>query len=295
MRCPPLLAAIPLLLANTTPLPPPVKAMLDAAIASNNDGEIATVAKYAIAAAPESKDAIEASVAAWRTAQAAKHDATVRAAGPLELWRGKVEVGGYYTTGNAQDVGLNAAIDLTRESLRWRHKLRLAADYKESAGLTSRDHVLAAYEPNVKYSPRGYVYGAAQYESDRFLGYFDRYSASFGAGVGAIRRRDMRLDVELGPAYRRTHFTDARGENSVAARGSLDFDWRLTRAMSLTQVASAYLEGGNSTVSSATALNARLIGPLSAKLSYALQYESAPPVGRVGTDTTSSAALVYSF
>ncbi|WP_440207481.1 hypothetical protein, partial [Campylobacter coli] len=39
------------------PIPPAVKAMLDAAIASNNDGEIVTVAKYARAAAPEAAKA----------------------------------------------------------------------------------------------------------------------------------------------------------------------------------------------------------------------------------------------
>ena len=38
-----------------------------------------------------------------------------------------------------------------------------------------------------------------------------------------------------------------------------------------------------------------LFGPLSAQLSYAVQYESMPPEGRRDTDTTSRASLVYSF
>ena len=189
----------------------------------------------------------------------------------------------------------SAALDLSRETIRWRHKLHLAADYQESAGLVSREHYLASYEPNFKFSPRGYIYGAAQYESDRFLGYDNRYSASIGAGYSAIKQPGLTLNLELGPAYRDTDFTDGTLESSIAARGSFDFGWKLSPAISPSQVASAYVQHFNSTVSSTTALNAKLVGPLAAKLSYAVQYESMPPVGRVGTDTTSRASLVYSF
>ncbi len=39
----------------------------------------------------------------------------------------------------------------------------------------------------------------------------------------------------------------------------------------------------------------KLLGPLSARLSYNIQFESRPPVGRVNTDTTGRASLVYAF
>jgi putative salt-induced outer membrane protein len=269
--------------------------MLDAAIASGNESEIATVAKYARAAAPQSSKEIAALVDGWHQERAAKHEAEIRDAGPFDLWRGKAELGGYLTTGNTHDIGVSAALDLSRETIRWRHKLHLAADYQESAGLVSREHYLASYEPNFKFSARGYIYGAAQYESDRFLGYDNRYSASIGAGYSAIKQPGLTLNLELGPAYRDTDFTDGTLESSIAARGSFDFGWKLSPAISLSQVASAYVQHFNSTVSSTTALNAKLVGPLAAKLSYAVQYESMPPVGRVGTDTTSRASLVYSF
>ncbi|MFC3581481.1 YdiY family protein [Sphingomonas hylomeconis] len=284
----------PLLLANAD-IPGPVKAMLDAAIAAGNPSEVAIVEKYARSAAPDSADAISHIANSWRTERENARLAKLRAAGPWELWTGNAEVGGYLTTGNTDNIGVSGALNLQRETLRWRHKLRLAADYQESLGLVSREHYLAAYEPNFKFSPRGYVYGAAQYESDRFLGYYDRYSASLGAGYNAIKQDGVTLDVELGPAFRHTEFTDSTIESSMAARGSLDFDLKLSNAVSFSQDASAYVQRANSTVSSTTALNAKLIGPLAAKLSYSVQYESMPPIGRVSTDTTSRAALVYSF
>jgi putative salt-induced outer membrane protein len=42
-------------------------------------------------------------------------------------------------------------------------------------------------------------------------------------------------------------------------------------------------------------LRARLFGPFSAQMSYAVNYESAPPVGRKTTDTTSRASLLIDF
>ena len=284
----------PLLLGNVD-IPTPVKAMLDAAIAGGNPSEVAIVEKYARTASPDSAEAITQLANAWRTERETARLARLRDAGPWQLWTGNAEIGGYLTTGNTDNIGVSGQLNLQRETLRWRHKLRLAADYQESLGVVSREHYLAAYEPNFKFSPRGYVYGAAQYESDRFLGYNDRYSASVGAGYNAIKRDGITLDVELGPAFRHTEFTDTTIESSMAARGSLDFDLRLSRAVSFSQDASAYVQRANSTVSSTTALNAKLIGPLAAKLSYNVQYESMPPIGRVGTDTTSRAALVYSF
>ncbi|MEO9131161.1 MAG: DUF481 domain-containing protein, partial [Sphingomonas sp.] len=232
MLAPLALLAAPLLLATAdpAPIPPPVKAMLDAAIASGTAGEIATVAKYAQTAAPRSADAIAALVSGWQHDQSARHEAKLRDAGPLDLWRGKAELGGYLTTGNTQDVGASTALDLSRETIRWRHKIHLAADFQESAGIVSREHYLASYEPNFKFSPRGYIYGAAQYESDRFLGYDERYSASVGAGYSAIKQPGLTLNLELGPAYRDTDFTDGTVESSIAARGSLDFGWKLSPA-----------------------------------------------------------------
>lgn len=292
-----ILLAAPLLLANAepAPIPQPLKTMLDAAMASGNEAEVQTVAKYARAAAPDAANAIAAWVESWSKDRAAKREAALREAGPFDLWHGRAELGGYMTTGNTHDIGVSGAVDLSRETVRWRHKVHLAADYKESAGVVSREHYLAAYEPNFKFSPRGYVYGATQYEADRFLGYTSRYSASLGAGYSAIKEPGVSLDVELGPAYRDTSFTDGTTESSVAARGSVDFDWKLTRTISVSQDASAYVQHFNSTVSSTTALSAKLIGPLAARFSYVVQYESMPPLGRVGTDTTSRASLAYSF
>lgn len=294
-----LLLALPLLLANTAAedpvIPPTIKSMLDSAIASGSEGDVAVIVKYARTADPASADMVVKIASDWRNERLAKANRQLREADFFDLVKGRAELGGYVSTGNTENVGLTAAIEVRREGLEWRHKLRLQADYQESLSVVTRERYLAAYEPNWKFDDRAYLYGAAQYESDRFSGFYDRVSVSAGSGYSAIKSPAVKLDVELGPAYRLTRFIDDTKESNLAARGSMDFGWKLSRSISVTQNASAYLQQANSTVSSRSALLAKLFGPLSAQFSYTLQYESTPPVGRQTTDTTSRAALVVDF
>ena len=298
MRLPLLLVpAAPFLLANADPasIPPQIKTMLDAAIASGNEGEVATIVKYASTAAPDCKEAIAKLANDWKKKREDEKTAKLQDAGFLDLWSGRAELGGFISTGNSASEGISASLALTRDGLNWRQKFKAQVDYQRSLGVTSREHYLAAWEPNWKIDDRSYVYGSAQYESDRFLGYTQRYSVSAGAGYSALKGSRVKLDLELGPAYRATSFTDGGDERSIAARGSMDFSWKFAKGLQLTQNASAYVERYNSTVTGTTALNAKVLGPLSAQFSYNIQYESMPPEGRVTTDTISRAGLVYAF
>lgn len=298
MRLPLLLvAAAPMLLANTDPasIPPQIKTMVDAAIASGNESEIATIVKYAGNAAPESKQAIAKLVDDWKRKRNEEKTAKLQDASFFDLWSGRAELGGYISTGNSDSQGVSASLALTRDGLDWRQKFKAQVDYQRSLGITSREHYLVAWEPNWKVDDRSYIYGSAQFESDRFLGYTTRYSVSTGAGYSALKGSRLKLDLELGPAYRATSFTDGETERSIAARGSVDFALKLSKGLQLTQNASAYVERYNSTVTGTTALNAKVLGPLSAQLSYNVQYESMPPEGRVTTDQISRAGLVYAF
>lgn len=285
----------PIAQAQPVTIPVELRAMLDAAIASGNEGEVDTIVKYANAARVPAAPAMQRIAQAWKNDRQASAQRRLQEADFLALVKGRAEVSAFQTTGNSQNVGIAGRLDVTREGLRWRHKVALQADYQRSFDVVSRERYLASYEPNYKVDDRLYFYGAAQFESDRFLGYYTRYSASVGAGYTVIRETGMSLELELGPAFRRTDFVDDTLENNFAARGSVDFDWQVAPSIQFRQDASAYLQSANSTIASTTALSARVLGPLSMQLSYVIQYESRPPEGRVSMDRTSRASLVYEF
>lgn len=291
----------PLLLANAQAdeappeMPDTVKAMLDAAMKAGDEAAVNAIVKYAKAADKPSAELVEKTAGGWKRERREAAERRVREARFLDLVKGRAELGGYVTTGNSETVGLTGVVDVKREGLQWRHKWRAQADYQESLGVVVRERYLASYEPNYKVNDRLYAYGAALFESDRFLGFNQRYSISAGAGYTAINDGSLRVDVELGPAYRHTAFTDSTIESQFAARGKLDLDWKLSPGVTFSQDASAYIQEANSTIQGKTALRVRLFGPLSTQMSYAVNYESTPPVGRKTTDTTSRASLLIDF
>lgn len=269
--------------------------LLDTALKNGNEAEVDVVAKFIRTAASDSADTITDRIAAWKQHQHDTLTSRLAHASFFSLVKGQIEFGGFLSTGNTDNIGVHTKVDLKRDGLDWRHKLQVLAEYQESNNVPTREHYLVAYESNYKFDKRFYAYGAAQYESDRFFGYHQRYATSVGLGYSAQSGHLTALDIELGPAFRLTDFTDGTRERSVAARGSIDLAYRLNPGLTILNNSSAYVQTANSTLASTTALKAKLFGPVSGEFSYSVQYESMPPEGRRNTDTTSRAALVYQF
>ena len=103
------------------------------------------------------------------------------------------------------------------------------------------------------------------------------------------------LSVKAGPAYRRTSFLNGASTSDIAALAALDFDWRVSDTIKVTQDASAFVQSGNSTYISTTGLEAGLGGSLSARIAYAVEHDTNPPAGAVKTDTLTRFTLIYGF
>lgn len=293
-------------------LPPPVRAMIDAAIATGDEAKVRTVVELATATNPGDKAEIEALHRAFSETKAAERKkaeearlAALRESGPFENWKGRGELGGSRATGNSDYIGLTAALNLTRQGIDWKHQLRARADYQEDRGVTSREKYLAAYEPHYQMSSDLFAYGLMQYESDRFQGFDGRYALSTGVGYQAIKRPDLNLSLKAGPALRRTDYTSGEVDTRLAGLLGLDFDWTVTDGLKLTQdsnlvtetgaAATAFIDGRNTTVALVTGLEARITGKLSTRLSYAVDYQSDPSAGKLSTDTLSRVTFVYGF
>jgi putative salt-induced outer membrane protein len=177
-------------------LPMPVRELLEAAIANGDEGEIATIAKLAKQTNPGSAEEIQRMVNSWKARTKATQDAIIREARFSELWTGRVEAGGFRSTGSTSEIGISANVAIKRTGIQWSHKLSASADYRRANGLTSRERYTAAYEPRYEFDPRGFAYGLAQFERDASIGYDERYTASAGIGYKVIVSNP--LDLELG-------------------------------------------------------------------------------------------------
>ena len=312
MRAALLTAALSAALPAQAALPEPVRAMIDAAIATGDETKVRTVVEIAKQTNPGDAAEIdamltrfEAKLAEAKAAEASAKEAAIRSAGLFENWSGKGELGAFRATGNTSNTGITAGLTVDRQGIDWRHRFTARADYQRANGETTREQFLARYEPNINISDNFYVYALAQYERDRFQGFSGRYAISGGIGYQVLKKDDIQLSVKAGPAYRVTEFVDGRSESSIAGLIGVDFDWSITDRLKLTQDTNAVAEAGgtavaiidarNTSIDLITGLNATISSKLSARFSYAVADDSNPPPGAVQTATRSRVTLSYEF
>lgn len=299
MRCP-LLISLLLLPAPAWAnypvlLPPSVREMLEAAIANGNETEIATVAKIAKQTNPDSADEIQRMVNSWKERTKATRDTIIREARFGDLWTGRIQAGGFRSTGSTSEIGISANVAITRAGIQWSHKLSAAADYRRANGITSRERYSASYEPRYQFDPRGFAYGLTQFERDVSIGYDERYTVPAGIGYKVIVSKPLDLALDIGPSVRHANYVTGERETKMGARASLDLAWRLAPTLVFRQVASGYAERDVYTLNSLTSLETKVGTRWSAAFSYNLQYESETLLSARDFDTLSRLTLTYDF
>jgi putative salt-induced outer membrane protein len=286
--------------------------MIEAAIAGGDAAKVRTVVDLAKQTIPEAADEIDALQGAFAAeqrkiaaAEKARKEEEIRTAGLFENWSGSGQIGAFQSSGNSDDAGVSLALDLNRQGIDWRHKLRSSIDYRRSNGRTSREQYLLAYEPRVRMSPDLFAYSLAQYERNRLQGFLARYSVSGGLGYDVIDTPSLDLSIKAGPAFRRTEFVGGASEDRLGGLAGLDFDWKITDRLTLTQDSNMIAETGGSatvivdssrtTLNAVTGLEAKMTDRLTTRLSYAVDYDSSRPALAAATDTLTRFTLVYGF
>jgi putative salt-induced outer membrane protein len=276
-------------------LPPPLRAMLDEALKSGSDGDIDTIAKYAKKTDPADGAEIDKLVADHKTKVAAAAKDKLEHQGIFQGWKGEGQIGFSQTSGNSDTLDLSAGLKLTRDGLKWRQNLHGTVDYQRSAGATTASQVLAAWEPDYKFSDRLFAYGLAQYEHNRFAGYDSRETLSGGMGDTLVKTKTFTLDVKVGPAWQRSSYIDAPSDSLFSAYGALDLAWKIGKTITFTENASSTYNDQNTELTSNTALTAKLNKALSARVDYQVTYNSNPPIDTKTTDLLTRFTLVYGF
>ncbi len=298
--------------AQDDPMPDAARAIIDAAIANGDANDVEAVINAARTAFPDSATQIDAVLRNYRAEQAhiaaqeaAAEEEAIRQAGLFDNWSGQGQIGGFQASGNTDEVGVSAALELKREGIDWEHRLRASVDYRRSEGVTSREQFLARYEPRYQINDRLFAFGLAQFERDSRQGFSARYALSGGLGYRLIDTDSMELSVKAGPAYRITEFADGTNSSRIAGLFGLDFDWQLSDSIKFTQDANSTVETGseallivdssNTSLTATTGIEAGISDNLSARLSWAIEYDSNPPVGALSTDTITRFTLIYGF
>ncbi len=280
-------------------IPPAVEAMIREAAKSGESATVDTVVAIAQATNPDDTEEIAALAAALLTetqalAEQEKQD-KIASQGYFEGWTGQGEAGVGNTTGNTDEVSGVLGLSLVREGIKLRHKLSALVDYRRTNGATSREKYAASYGMDYFLHDGLYIYGLIGWERDEFAGYTRRFTQSAGIGYQALKTDHMTLTLDAGPALRQTSYVDTGDENEFAGRASLAYRWKFNDGWEFAQDASILSGTVNTTLISTTSLTAAVSKSLSTRLSFNLQKEKNPPIGRESTDTATRASIVYSF
>jgi putative salt-induced outer membrane protein len=292
---PALLFAAPALADAPPLLPPAVREMLEAAIANGNENDIATVAKLARQTNPGSADEISRMVQSWKDRTKRTREAVIREASFTQLWSGRIEAGGFRSTGSTSELGLSGTVSIKRTGIQWTHELAASADYRRANGIVSRDRYVASYQPRYQFDPRGFAYGLVQFERDPSIGYDSRFTASSGIGYKLIVSTPLDLQVDVGPSVRHASYTTGETETKLGGRGSLDLAWRLAPNLTFKQTASGYAESDVFSFTALSALETKVASNWAVRLSYNVQYESESLLTDKAFDTLSRVTLTYDF
>ena len=121
----------------------------------------------------------------------------------------------------------------------------------------------------------------------------------------ALGGNDVKLSVKAGQALRMTDFESGDSETRLAALFGFDFDWKIADRLTFTQDSNMVAETGSqatvivdstrTTLNLITGLDAKVSDRLSSRVTYTVDYDSKPPVGRDTTDTVTRLTLVYGF
>ena len=211
----------------------------------------------------------------------------------LKGWEGEGSFGANLDTGNTEEWGVNAGVEVTRKNNLWEHRFSADLNIREVNDERTEERLGAGYRARRDFADSPvFAFGSLEYERNPFQGISRRFTEVIGAGYQIVDTDDIDWEASVGPALRQTRFTDGTNENRLAAFLDTSFKWDITDTLSFSEKITLVLDEVNSTLTTSTAVTTDLYGNLSARLSFDTIYESDPAPGTVSWDTSTRLSVV---
>ncbi len=209
---------------------------------------------------------------------------------------GEIALGGSVSAGNTDETAASAALKLTHKGTRWKHRGSIDFDWTRTRGATAKQRFVADYQVDYTYSDRAFVFAYLQYEDEKFSGFDFRTSQSLGLGYRFLDSDRMRLSAQAGPVLRQDKvLPEGSIETEYGGRASARFEWAINGWSRLENDISLVVGSERTTFETEAALRLKFTERFTARLSYALQWDSNVPPDKVNTDTITRLNLVYGF
>ena len=213
----------------------------------------------------------------------------------VSKWSGEAELGYLKTSGNTDTESLHAKGKLVNERKKWKHTGTIEVTDKSDSGVTTASRWYLTGKSDYTIDDLSYLFVALSYENDDFSGYDYQATETAGYGYHAIKKEDLKLDLEAGAGARQSKLNSGASNSEGLVTGTANLTWVISKTSTFTQLLSVEAGDDNTITRSVSALTMQIVGNLSAKLSHSIKNSSDVPVGTEKTDTESVVTLVYKF
>ena len=211
----------------------------------------------------------------------------------------KIELGYFGTTGNSNSNSITAAYSCSYQySPKIKYTLFTDILYASKEGDTTNERYRINFDTYYYYTQKLYFYTQLKFLRNTFEGYNQQYSIGPGFGYNVYKGEKNSIDLLAGYEYRRNNYTTQPHKNYHYFKGEIKHNLQITSKNSLSSSLSIVenLEKNRDyEMEFITNLNLAIINQLGLKLSFELDYDNLPPLGKKKTDTTTKVSIVYSF
>ncbi len=211
------------------------------------------------------------------------------------VWAGDLAFGFSRTTGNTEQQNLSGMFQVTSESQKWKQLFYIDYLNNSTEDESTANRVFTRLQSNYKVTQRGYVFGTASYDRDKFSGYEYQATGTVGYGHRVVDLEKFLLNLEVGGGYRQSESDTDETESTAIGRGALDFSWLISETSKFTQRIVVEPGQDNTTTRSESVLDVAIYGNLGVKLAYILKHNSEVPPDTENLDTELSVLLAYKF
>ncbi len=235
--------------------------------------------------------------------------------GILSGWSGEASLTGSKTTGNTDTTDVGLALNLQKESDKWRHTFNASADFGEADDVRNKQRFTLGYQIDRDLSDRLYVYGNADWFLDDFGAFDTGYFLGTGLGYKLVEPTPLGWDVEAGVGYRsqspreldvpseitqadfdmRDLAGDFDTQNELALRGASKLTYDFNDSVSLYNNSEVIWSESDTYLWNEIGITANLSGNLAARASYRIDHHTDVIAPTENTDTITRFGIVYTM
>lgn len=214
---------------------------------------------------------------------------------PKKSFKGEVEAGIVYQTGNTEEESVDLSTKLENNFGNWTNIFEASAENSKEDDTRIEEEYRANDQLRYSLTDIDYVFGELDYVNDRFSGYNYRMSELVGYGRYFIKEDDLELSGEAALGARQSDIENGEDENSALARLGGELDWDINDTINFTQTLESSAGSEAVITNAVSALKTDLMDNLYLKLSYEVEHLSDVPEDKENTDTKTKLTAGYEF